>query len=133
VSAAQGSLPAKQARLARVTLNLERAFDYQFVRGAIDEVALSSAIDDVLDAMPEAARPRVQVHIEAVLRAGERLVSETTPAERAQATASPALESLDKTQQAQIKAWGWPGAAGWSGGLGAFGFPLMYRWGAGYR
>jgi hypothetical protein len=113
-------------------MKLEKAFDDQYVRGAIDEVALSGAIDDVLDAMPEAARPRVQVHIEEVFRAGRRMISEMTPAERAQAVASPALESLDKTEQAQITAWGWPGAAGW-GGLGAFGFPLMYGWGAGYR
>jgi hypothetical protein len=130
VSAAKGSLHAKQARLARATMQLETAFDYQFARGAIDPVALSGAIDDVLDATPEPARPRVQVHIEEVLRAGERMVPEMTPAERAQETASPALESLDKTRQAQITAWGWPRAAGW-GGLGAFGFPLMYGWGAG--
>ena len=76
LSASEGSAPVEQARLAEVTLKLEKAFDDQFVRGAIDRDALSGPIGDVLQAMPEAARPRVQVHIAEVLRAGERLVED---------------------------------------------------------
>jgi hypothetical protein len=122
---------AEQARLADVTAKLEQAFDDQFVRGAIDRDALSGPIQDVVQAMPEAARPKVQVHIAQILQGAEKLASEMTPAERAQATASPALETIGKARQAQIAAWGWPGAAGW-GGIGAFGFPAMYGVGGGY-
>jgi hypothetical protein len=131
VSASEGSLPVEQARLAEVTLKLEKAFDDQFVRGAIDRDALSGPIGDVLQAMPEGARPSVRVHIAQILQGAEGLASTMTPAERAQATASPALESIGKTRQAQIAAWGWPGAAGW-GGLGAFGFPGMFGFSTGY-
>ncbi len=121
----------EQARLAGATLKLENAFNTQFVRGAIDRTALSGPIQEVLEAMPESARPKVQLHITQVLQGAEKLASEMTPSERAQATASPALETIGKTRQAQIAAWGWPGAAGW-GGLGAFGFPGMYGYGTGY-
>jgi hypothetical protein len=131
LSASQASMPAEQARLANATLKLERAFDDQFVSGAIDRTALSSPIDEVLRAMPEAARSKVQVHIQQVLQGAEKLADEMTPAQRAQATTAPALETIGRTQQAQIGAWGWPGAAGW-GGLGAFGFPGMYGYGSGY-
>jgi hypothetical protein len=126
-----GALPAEQAQVADATLKLERAFDDQFVRGSIDPEALSGSIQDVLQAMPEAARPKVQAHIAQILQGGARLASEMTPSERAQATATPALETLGKTRQAQIAAWGWPGAAGF-GGLGAFGFPAGFAVGGGY-
>jgi hypothetical protein len=131
VAASERSLPAEQARLAEVTLKLEKAFDGQFAQGTIDRDALSGPIDDVLRAFPEAARPKVQLRIEQVLQGAENLTLHMTPAERAQAVASPALESLDETRQAQITAWGWPGAAGW-GGLGAFGFPGAFGFGGGY-
>jgi hypothetical protein len=126
-----GSLPAEQARVAEVTLKLENALGDQFVRGAIDREALSGPIHDVLQAMPEAARPMVEVHIAQVLQGAEKLASEMTPAERAEATAAPPLEAIGKTGQAQLAAWGWPGAAGW-GGLGAFGFPGMFGYSSGY-
>jgi hypothetical protein len=130
VSASEGSPNDGQARIASATLKLEKAFDDQFVQGAIDRSALSGPIDDVLQAMPEAARPKVQDHIAQVLQAAEKLASEMTPAERAQATASPALETIGKAQQAQVTAWGWPAAGGW-GGFGAFGFPSMFSYGNG--
>jgi hypothetical protein len=47
-----------------------------------------------------------------------------TAEQRAEAAAAPVAEKVDKTQQAQLDAWGWPAAAGW-GGSGAFGFPNM--------
>jgi hypothetical protein len=126
-----GALPAEQVQVADATLKLEKAFDDQFVRGTIDPEALSGPIQDVLQAMPEAARPKVQAHIAQILQGGARLASEMTPSERTQATASPALETLGRTRLAQIAAWGWPGAVGF-GGLGAFGFPAAFGFGGGY-
>src|SRR5258708_2904035 len=76
-----------QARIADATLKLEKAFNDQFVHGAIDRGALSGPIDEVLRAMPEAARPKVEDHIAQVLQSAEKLASEMTPAARAQATA----------------------------------------------
>jgi hypothetical protein len=139
VSTSEASPPAEQARLAEVTLKLEQALNDQFARGTIDRNALSGPVDEVLQAMPEAARPKVQLHIAQVLLGAEKLASMMDPGDRAQAVASPALETIDKTRQAQIAAWGWPGAVGW-GGLGAFGFPAMgtfgfpgaFRFGGGY-
>jgi hypothetical protein len=129
--AEQGALPAEQAQLADATLKLEKAFDDQFVQGTIDRDALSGPIQDVLQEMPEAARPKVQDHIGQILEGGAKLAAEMTPAERVQAVAPPALETIGKTRQAQIAAWGWPGAAGF-GGLGAFGFPATFGFGGGY-
>ncbi len=119
-----------QKRIADATLKLEGAFNDQFVKGAIDRSALSAPIDEVLRAMPEAVRPRVQDHIAQVLEAAEKLAPQMTPAERARATAPPAPEEVGEAQQAQVAAWGWPGAAGW-GGTGAFGFPSTYGYGYG--
>jgi hypothetical protein len=110
---------------------LEKAFNAQFERGVIDRDALSGAIHDVVQAMPQAARPNVQAHIDQILQRAEKLVSEMTPAERAEATVSPAPEAVDRTRQALINAWGWPGAAGW-GGIGAFGFPAAYGFSTGF-
>jgi hypothetical protein len=130
-AASHVSLPAQQARLADATLKLERAFDDQFVHGAIDRTALSGPIESVLRAMPEEARPKVQTHIANILQGAEKLAAEMTPAQRAEATVPPVLETIGSTRQAQIAAWGWPGAAGF-GGLGAFGFPGMFGYGTGY-
>jgi hypothetical protein len=120
-----------QERIAATTQKLESAFNEQFVRGKIDRAALSGAIDDVVEAMPEAARPKVKDHIELVLQHGERLAAQLTPEQRAEAAAPPAPEKIGKTQQAQVTGWGWPGYGGW-GGYGAFGFPAMYNLGYGY-
>jgi hypothetical protein len=122
---AQVSPATGQQKVAEATLNLENAFAEQFVRGKIDRNALSPAIDEVVAAMPEAARPKVQEHIDSVLQLGERLASQMTPEQRAEAAAPPASEKVGKTEQAQVAAWGWPGFAGW-GGIGAFGFPAMF-------
>ena len=131
---AEASPNAGQARIADATMKLENAFNEQFVHGSIDRGALSGPIYDVIQAMPEAARPNVQAHIERVVQAGARLASLMTPEQRAQVTASAAPENLGATQQAQIAAYGWPYAGGW-GGYGAFGFPGFatgYGAGSGY-
>jgi hypothetical protein len=117
------SAPAEQTRIADATLKLEGAFREQFVQGKIDRSALSKPIDEVVQAMPEAARPKVQEHIDQVLSRGAELAAQMTPEERAQVSAAP--EKVSSAQHAIVSAWGWPNAAGW-GGLGAFGFPGMY-------
>jgi hypothetical protein len=127
-SEAQRGLPAEQVRIAEATLNLENAFRDQFVQGKIDREALAQPIAQVVQAMPEAARPKVQAHIDAILAGGERDVAAMTPAQRAQVAAPP--ETLGKTQAAIIMGWGWPGMAGW-GGFGAFGWPGMNMFGTG--
>jgi hypothetical protein len=128
---AEVSPAAAQQHVATATQKLEDAFNEQFVRGKIDRAALSSAMNDVVEAMPEAARPKVKEHIELVLQTGERLTSQLTPEQRAAAVAPPPPEKVGKTAQAQVAAWGWPGYAGF-GGYGAFGFPAMYTLGYGY-
>lgn len=127
-SQASPSVPA-QERIAQTTLKLESAFADQFVRGKIDRSTLP--IDGVVQAMPEAARPKFLDHINRVIEAGQKLASEMTPEQRAQAAAPPAEEKVGKAVQAQIAAWGWPGYGGW-GGLGAFGFPGAYSYGYGF-
>lgn len=127
-SASEPAANEGQARIADATLRLEKAFGDQFVQGSIDRSALSEPIDAVVQAMPEAVRPKVQEHIDQVIQSAVRLASQMTPAERTAAATAPPLESLGKTQQAQIAGFGWPAAAGW-GGLGAFGFP---GYGTGY-
>jgi hypothetical protein len=129
-SAAQPSRTSGQQRVADTTLKLENAFHDQFVRGKIDRSELTGPIADVLSAMPEAARPTLQAHIELVLQAGERLASQMTPEQRTAAAAPPAEEKVGTTEQAQLAGWGWGGAAGF-GGFGAFGFPAMggFGWG----
>ena len=128
----QAAPASGQQRVADVTWTLENAFRDQFVRGAIDRSALAGPIDDVLKAMPEAARPEVQAHIATVLATAEKLASQMTPEERAAAAAPPAAENVGKAAQAQIVGWGWPGIAGF-GGFGGFGFPLLnsFGWGTG--
>jgi hypothetical protein len=121
----QASPASGQQRVADATLKLENAFSDQFARGKIDRTSLAGPIGEVLDAMPEAARPRVKEHIELVLQNGERLASQMTPEQRADAVTPPQAESVGKTAQAQVVAgWGWGGMAGF-GGFGAFGFPMM--------
>jgi hypothetical protein len=126
----QAAAASGQQRIGETTWALENAFKDQFVRGAIDRTALAAPIDEVLKAMPEAARPQVQAHIERVLATAEKLASQMTPEDRATAAAPPAAERVGTAAQAQFVGWGWPGAAGW-GGYGAFGFPGMAGWGTG--
>jgi hypothetical protein len=129
--AVESSPGAGQARIADTTLKLEKAFNDQFVKGQIDRSALAAPIADVIQAMPEEARPKVQAHLDEILKAADTLAPKMSPEERAQAVQPPAEEHVGKTQQAQIAAWGWPGYGGW-GGYGAFGFPGMYGYGTGY-
>jgi len=129
-SGPQAGVPAEQARLAQATYSLENAFRDQFVQGKIDRAALSDRISDVVQAMPEAARPKVQAHIDQVLQAGAQAAAQMTPDQRLQVSAPPSEEKIGKSQAAWISSWGWPGYAGW-GGYGAFGFPSMYTFGTG--
>jgi hypothetical protein len=115
-----------QAHIAEVTGKLEDAFTDQFVRGTIDRGALANAIDEAVQAFPEAARPKVQAHIEEVLSTSEKLLPQLSPEERADAAASP--ETLGTEEQAAVRGWGWRRARGF-GGVGAFGFPSMLRFG----
>jgi hypothetical protein len=128
-TASQASPADGQALAAQSTLRLEKAFSEQFDRGQIDRAALQGAIDDVIQATPEEARPKVQQHIAEVLDKSAKLASELTPEQRAALTAPP--PNVGEVQLHQIAAWGWPGAMGW-GGYGAFGFPGMYGYGLGY-
>jgi hypothetical protein len=116
--------PEGQARIAETTSKLENAFSKQFLQGQIDRTKLTGLVDEAVQAMPEAARPKTQQHIDMILDAGEKLASRMTPEERARAAAPP--EYVGRVLTGLIDAWGWPaGTAGW-GGLGAFGFPGMY-------
>jgi hypothetical protein len=125
-----GALSEQQVRIAEATLTLENAFRDQFVQGKIDREALSGPIDQVVQAMPEAARPRVQAHIDAILAGGARAAAEMSPEQRAQAAAPPAAETVGKTQAAIIAGWGWPAFGGF-GGYGAFAWPTTYMYGGG--
>jgi hypothetical protein len=119
-------------RIAETTLSLENAFRDQFVQGKIDREALSVPIDQVIQAMPEAARPKVQAHIDAILAGGARAASEMTPEQRAQVAAPLAAETLGKTQAAILAGWGWPAMGGMGfGGYGAFAWPTTYMMGTG--
>jgi hypothetical protein len=124
----QHGLSAEQVRIAEATLNLENAFRDQFVQGKIDRDALAGPIEQVMQAMPEEARPKVQAHIEAILAGGARGASEMTPEQRAQVATPP--ETVSKTQAAIVAGWGWPAMTGW-GGLGAFAWPTTYMFGGG--
>ena len=126
--AAESQSPG-QHRVADTTLKLEKAFNDQFVQGKVDRSALP--IDDVVQAFPEAARPKVQAHIDQILTTAEKLAAQMTPEQRTEAVTPPAAEKVGKTTEAQTVAWGWPGYGGW-GGYGAFGFPGMYGYGLGY-
>ncbi len=119
-----------QEHIADLTQKLENAFNEQFARGSIDRSALAGPIHDVVEAMPAAARPKVASHIDDILQTAEKLATQMTPEQRAEAVAPPSAEKIGKTQAAIISAWGWPGAVGW-GGYGAFGFPAMYGLGYG--
>jgi hypothetical protein len=115
-----------QARIADATAKLEDAFAEQFVRGAIDRGALASAIDEAVQAFPEAAREKVQAHIEELIEDGQAAAPQLTAEERAEAVAPP--ERLGATEQAMIDGWGWRQGRGF-GGYGAFGFPGMFSYG----
>jgi hypothetical protein len=132
-SAAQASPQAAQQRVAEATRKLESAFGDQFVNGKIDRSALAQPIADVIDAMPEAARPKVKDHVENVLQLAEKLSPQLTREQRSAVVEPPPPEKVGTTQHAIVTAWGWPGYAGW-GGYGAFGFPGMYSlgWGVGW-
>jgi hypothetical protein len=132
-SSGQATSASQQQRIADTTRQLESAFSDQFARGKVDRDALAKPISDVIDAMPESARPKVKEHIDKVLQEGEALVSKLTPEQRAQATAPPPAEKVGKTQEAIIAGFGWPGFAGF-GGFGAFGFPGAWNlgWGVGW-
>lgn len=124
----QSSAVEAQSKLAASTMKLENAFSNQFIKGKIDREALKGAIDDVVQAMPEEARPKVQQHIDKVIESGIKAVSQMTPEQRSEVASAPPIDKVDKTAQAQIAAWGWGpgiGLAGW-GGIGAFGFPGMF-------
>ncbi len=132
-STENGSKADGQARIAETTQKLEQAFDEQFVKGQIDAAALAPLADDVINAMPEAARPRVQAHIQQVLEGGQKLASQLSSDQRAQMAAPTDSSKLTPTQIAYIGAWGWPSYGGWGngwgtgwGGYGAFGWPSMY-------
>jgi hypothetical protein len=117
----------EQQRLADAALKLDNAFTDQFKAGKIDRSALATHIDDVIQATPEKARPGMSEHIERVIAAGASLTARMTPEQRALAVAPAASpESIGKTQQAQLAAFGWGGlGAGWGGGFGAFAFPAF--------
>jgi hypothetical protein len=129
-SDAQASRSTSENPMAATTLKLEKAFSDQFVKGQIDREALAPLVRDVIQATPEAAQPRVQAHIDAVIARGELQASQLTPEQRAQVAAPP--PASDTVGQI-LAGWGWPGAVGF-GGLGAFGFPGMGfgGWGAGW-
>jgi len=119
-----------QGQVAATTLRLEKAFSDQFVQGNIDRGALTGAINDVLQAMPETARAGAEEHIDRVIATGQKLAAEMTPDQRAAAATPPSPEQLGQLKQF-VGGFGWPGAAGF-GGLGAFGFPAFGGWGGGW-
>jgi len=119
-----------QGQVAATTLRLEKAFSDQFVHGNIDRGALTGAINDVLQAMPETARAGAEEHIDRVIATGQKLAAEMTPDQRAAAATPPSPEQLGQLKQF-VGGFGWPGAAGF-GGLGAFGFPAFGGWGGGW-
>lgn len=130
-TATQAPSPDAQKAIAQATLQLENEFSDQFTRGQIDRTALQGAIDDVVQAMPEAARAKVQQHIDDMINQGEKLASQLTPAQRAAIATPPSNSNLDQVRVGIITGWGYPGAVGW-GGYGAFGFPGMWGHAYGY-
>jgi len=151
---ARGTPPDPQQRIASTTLALEKAFDVQFVKGQVDRDSLQPLVYDVLQAMPDDMRPRVESHIYDVIARGQKDAAEMTPDQRAQIAAPVSADKLGPQQVEIIGAWGWGGPAfggagyglgygglgygagygagyglGW-GGLGAFGFPGSFGgWG----
>jgi hypothetical protein len=117
-----------QARIAGATAKLESVFADQFVRGQIDRAALTGPIDEVIQSMPEAARPRVAQHIDQVVDAAEKLAPQMTAEQRVSAAKAPSEDKIGHLEWGLVNAWGWPAGFGW-GGLGAFGFPGMYGFG----
>ena len=136
-STAQESVPQQadraesKARIASTTLKLENLFSDQFGRGTIDRAALQPAIDDVVQAFPEAGRQKVQEHIDEVIARGRDAVKQLTPEQRQAIAAAPGHDKVGHLEQYLADGYGWGGYAGW-GGCGAFGFPGMYYYGYGY-
>jgi hypothetical protein len=128
----------QQRHLASASFALENAYDVQYAKGQVDANALQPLIYDVLEAMPEQARPQAQAHIYDVITSGEKDAKNLTPEQRAQVAAPVSADKMGPQQVEQIGAWGWGGLGmgglgygaaygagyglGW-GGLGAFGFP----------
>lgn len=125
-----GAVEDGQARIAQLTGQLEDEFAKQFEQNQIEQAKLSQLISQLVQAFPEAARARVQNHIDGVFEAGKKTAAQMPADERSKAVAPTPKEKLGKTQQGLITGWGWGG--GWGrgfGGFGAFGFPGMYSWG----
>ena len=116
---------AAQEQIAKTTMALENEFSRQFSEGNINPEALSPSIDQVLQSMPEQARPKVQQHIQQVIEQSKDLASQMSPDERKQVATPPSSEQVGKTTQGLVSSWGWPSCGGF-GGVGAFGFPSMY-------
>jgi hypothetical protein len=121
-----------EGQVAAATSRLEKAFSDQFVQGNIDRGALTGAIDDVLQAMPETARAGALEHIDSVIATGQKLAAEMTPEQRAEVAKPPSPEQQGQLKQ-YVTGWGWPGY----GGFGAFGYPYGawgggWGWGTGY-
>jgi hypothetical protein len=139
----------QQRHLASATFALESAYDVQYVKGQVDGDALQPLIYDVLEAMPDQARPDAQKHIYDVISSGQKDAKDLTPEQRAQVASPMSADKLGPQQVEQIGAWGWGGLGGlglgWGGaglgfgglggfgwgGLGAFGFPAFggFGWG----
>jgi hypothetical protein len=136
-SSEQGPVGQQQRHLASASFALENAYDVQYAKGQVDANALQPLIYDVLEAMPEQARPQAQAHIYDVISSGEKDAKDLTPEQRAQVAAPVSADKIGPQQVEQIGAWGWGGLGygvgyglGW-GGLGAFGFPgyAGFGWG----
>jgi len=141
----------QQRHLASATFALENAYDVQYVKGQVDANALQPLIYDVLEAMPEQARPQAQAHIYDVISSGQKDAKDLTPEQRAQVAAPTSEDKMGPQKVEQIGAWGWGpyysgyglGLGGYGlgygmgyglgwGGLGAFGFPGYAGWGWGW-
>ncbi len=125
-----GAVEGGQARIADLTGQLEDEFAKQFEQNQIEQAKLAALIAQVVQAFPEPARAKVQIHIDAVFETGKKVAAQMPPEERSKAVAPTPKEKLGTTQQGLLTGWGWGG--GWGrgfGGFGAFGFPGMYYWG----
>lgn len=138
-SSEQGSDPQpandQQRHLASATFALESAYDVQYVKGRVDADALQPLIYDVLQAMPEQARPQAQARIYDVISAGMKDAQDLTPEQRLQTAAPVSADKMGAQQVEQIAAWGWGPYYGGYGGLGLGGYGLGYGlggYGVGY-
>ena len=107
-SSEQGQTVGQQQRhLASASFALENAYDVQYVKGQVDANALQPLIDDVLEAMPEQARPQAQAHIYDVISRGQKDATDSTPEQRAQNAAPVSADKMGAQKVEQIGAWGW--------------------------